>query len=139
MNQIQATTTDTAETVTAPDLPVADRTGDGYDYMDTLRAHGWRELSCWGRDGWDLGDWPYVIIAVHVSTTGDGGKLCGVGSYCEGDTDAQYFRTREGFHDAITRHAFSSWRLGHAQGPAASTNGSRTCPRSTAPLPLLAH
>jgi len=46
---------------------------------------------------------------VHVSTTGDGGKLYGVGSYYEGDTDAQYFRTREGFYDAITGHAFSSW------------------------------
>jgi len=118
MNQVRTTTTDTAETVTAPELPVADRTGmamttwkpsartPGGNFPAGLRRLGPRHR-------------PYIIVAVHVSTPGDGGKLYGVGSYCEGDTvDAQYFRTREGFYDAIAGHAFSSWRLGQAQGPA---------------------
>lgn len=63
MKQIQTITTDTDEFVTAPELPAANRTGDGYDCMEILRAHAWRELSSRGCDGCDLGHWPYVIVA----------------------------------------------------------------------------
>ncbi len=35
---------------------------DGYDDMELAERQGWRTLANWGRDGWDLGEWPYVMI-----------------------------------------------------------------------------
>lgn len=35
---------------------------DGYGDMAAAEDDGWRAIPGWGRDGWDLGDWPYVII-----------------------------------------------------------------------------
>ncbi|MEZ2391734.1 hypothetical protein AB6813_19720 [bacterium RCC_150] len=42
-------TTDTAESVTVPVLPADDRTGDGYDRMDTLEDTEWSMLPSWQR------------------------------------------------------------------------------------------
>lgn len=39
-----------------------DVSGDGYDWMDEAMRDGWRMVASWGRDGWDMGDWPYVVI-----------------------------------------------------------------------------
>ncbi len=39
--------------------------GDGYDFMHGAAEHGWAALSNWGEDGWDAGDWPYVIIFIR--------------------------------------------------------------------------
>jgi hypothetical protein len=35
---------------------------DGYDRMDFARANRWEPISSWGRDGWDLGSWPLVVV-----------------------------------------------------------------------------
>lgn len=40
-----------------------DPSGDGYDWMDDAIVAGWRVIGSWGADGWDMGDWPYVIVA----------------------------------------------------------------------------
>ncbi|WP_220033953.1 hypothetical protein [Arthrobacter psychrolactophilus] len=40
----QFTTKDTSETVQAPQLPADDRTGDGYDWIDTLANTPWAVL-----------------------------------------------------------------------------------------------
>lgn len=53
---------------------------DGYDDMEQAAAQGWHVLSNWGRDGWDLGDWPYVAISVRTVK----GKWQ-VQQVCEGD------------------------------------------------------
>lgn len=117
MTMIHATTTDTEEVVTVQALPALGFADDGWDYMGTLDRNGWGALGTWGVDGWDLGCWPYVIISAWSGKTDDGSTVYGVGSYCEGDTSAEYFRTRDGFFDAISRHAFTYWRLGQADGP----------------------
>jgi hypothetical protein len=39
--------------------------GDGYDRMDSVMDRGWHAVSAWGRDGWDLGDWPLVMYFVR--------------------------------------------------------------------------
>lgn len=38
--------------------------GDGYDVMAQAERplQGWRVVSSWGRDGYDLGSWPYVMV-----------------------------------------------------------------------------
>lgn len=51
-------------TSTAPlsELPALPQRGfgDGYDWMSELQK--WAAIPGWGRDGWDMGSWPYVII-----------------------------------------------------------------------------
>lgn len=71
MNQ-QFTTKDTSETVTAPQLPADDRTGSGYDWMETLTGTPWDTLASWGSEGWDAGSWPYIIFAsaTHADAAG---------------------------------------------------------------------
>lgn len=36
--------------------------GDGYDRAEVAERVGWRPIAAWGKDGWDLGSWPYVMI-----------------------------------------------------------------------------
>ncbi len=42
-----------------------DRSDDGYGDMEVARSEGWTVLSGWGSDGWDLGDWPYVVLSIR--------------------------------------------------------------------------
>lgn len=117
MATIKTLTADTRETRTVRALPSADRSGDGYDYIATLNQHGWHELASWGTEGWDLGAWPYVIFAVNATEAAEGEQVYGLGEYCEGDTSAEYFDSREALHEAISRRAFFYWKLGQADGP----------------------
>jgi hypothetical protein len=64
-------TTDTRPVMTAAELRehhVADyrrdynESDDGYSDMEAEEGRGWRALPSWGRDGWDLGKWPYVVL-----------------------------------------------------------------------------
>lgn len=46
---------------------------DGYSDMEAEERRGWHATAGWGRDGWDLGDWPYVMLYIrrHDSTKCD--------------------------------------------------------------------
>ena len=79
---------------------VSTRTGSRYDYpFWSDEGYGWIEKSRehldldavpgWGLDGWDLGDWPYVIFSV----TSD--RLTVV-QYVEGDLTWETFADRDG-------------------------------------------
>lgn len=46
------------------------RSGDGYDDMRLASHYGWHPIPSWGRDGWDLGDWPYVVISERDTPAG---------------------------------------------------------------------
>lgn len=36
---------------------------DGYGRMEFAEKHnGWRAVSSWGRNGWDLGSWPLITV-----------------------------------------------------------------------------
>jgi hypothetical protein len=37
---------------------------DGYEWMERL-PEGWNATPSWGRDGWDLGQWPYCIVVAY--------------------------------------------------------------------------
>lgn len=114
-----ATTTKTAGTrTTGPNLPVDDRSGDGYDYMETAEAAGWATIALWGKDGYDFGAWPYVIGFVRSADNGQGGRRFGFGLYTEGDTKTTYYDTREQVVEAISREAHWAWVNGQSSGPA---------------------
>jgi hypothetical protein len=74
---------------TLPPLPRTE--GYGYDWMDRLSG-GWHEVPSWGRDGWDCGNWPYIIM-VHYDNEAE--RLFGMAVYTEGDLDIKEFRTRQ--------------------------------------------
>ena len=33
--------------------------------MEIAERQGWHVLANWGRDGWNLGEWPYVMIYIR--------------------------------------------------------------------------
>jgi hypothetical protein len=70
--------------------------GDGYDRMETVKPQGWRAVPSWGRDGWDLGTWPLVVI-YHREADGSFDLATNV----EGDATTYRFPTRE-LRDAAT-------------------------------------
>ena len=109
-------TADTGETVTAAVLTDY-HAGDGYEWMDRIVGAGWVPVPNWGSQGWDLGQWPYVIVTVATTTDGER-VMYGVGTYCEGDTSTTWYRTQAAQWEAITEHAFFSWTMGQAAGPA---------------------
>lgn len=39
---------------------------EGYERMEFARINGWHPVPAWGRDGWDLGDWPLVCVYHRV-------------------------------------------------------------------------
>ena len=71
------------------------------------------ELGC---DGWDLGQWPYVMVA-GIRTADKIGNLFGLATYCEGDVRTTFYRTKSRFWTAVSEQAFFHWKNGQAQGP----------------------
>lgn len=112
----RAVTTDTAEAVSAPVLPADNRSGDGYDWMDTLDGTAWSARPNWGSEGWDAGSWPYIIFAVARTRDGNG-ELFGYGTYVEGDTATHWFRSQDACFQAITAEVFFHWASGQSDGP----------------------
>lgn len=89
---------------------------DGFDYIDACPREGWAVVPSWGLDGWDLGDWPLVTVAVR---TGDGDGGWGLRIYTEGDLDTRWYESREALIAAIDEWAAWWWR-----------NHSGSCPES---------
>ena len=123
-------TANTAEPVTAPALPADDRTGDGYDWMDTLDGTAWRVLPNWGSDGWDAGSWPYIIIAV-ARTLDRNGEVFG------GDTSTYWFRSQDACFEAITAEVFFHWASGQSDGRTTSPAPPPNCRCRTGSLSRL--
>ena len=76
-----------------------DESDDGYSDMEAEEGRGWYALANWGTDGWDLGEWPYVMI--YVRAAGDAGALFVPGrryelmQIVEGDRTTWAFETAE--------------------------------------------
>lgn len=70
--------------------------GDGYDWMDLAERAGWFPAVNWGREGWDMGNLPYVIVLAYsyvrvTLATGTAREAHGVLTYVEGDLTVQVF------------------------------------------------
>jgi hypothetical protein len=77
----------------------------GYDLMEPARTRGWDAIPGWGRNGWDLGSWPYVVI--YHRAIKDSWQLA---YYVEGDLTVYGYPTRE-LRDAATDClAFWHWK-----------------------------
>lgn len=94
--------------------------GSGYEWMERL-ASGWHPEPSWGRNGWDLGAWPLVVVALYVDDERD---QFAVATYTEGDLDVKRYRSRGALYVAVNDIAEFHWRLGQSRGPKDLPEGS---------------
>ncbi len=79
--------------------------GDGYDDMDFAQKKDWRAIGDWGKPGYNLGTWPYVIIFFR-----DREERFDVIEYVEGDVTMWSCPTQE-IREAVTNElAFFHWK-----------------------------
>jgi hypothetical protein len=83
--------------------------GDGYDDMELAEKHGWHSIPVWGKDGWNLGSWPLVIV-FHRNLKKDGETLYQVIEYVEGDVTMWSCPTKELRQQVIDELAFFHWK-----------------------------
>lgn len=93
-------------TANLPALP--SNADNGYDWMAALPA-AWKPTSSWGEDGWDLGDWPYVIVCLYVNPLHD---LYACATYVEGDVFIEQRPSLEELYAFVDRQAEFFWRHG---------------------------
>ena len=79
---------------------------DGYDRIEMARPHGWRAIPSWGLEGWDLGDWPLVVISHRRTSFG-----FELAYNVEGDITVYRYPTRE-LRDAAT-DCLALWHWKH--------------------------
>ena len=83
--------------------------GDGYDVMSVANRFGWRDVAAWGSDGWNLGDWPYVVIYFR-ETPGGGRSAYQLAYYVEGDVSVYGYATEDERTRATDELAFFHWK-----------------------------
>ena len=86
----------------------------GWDWMGEGLPAGWHPEPAWGRDGWDLGAWPLVVVALFVD---DRHERYAVATYVEGDIEVRRYQSRDALHVAVNEIAEFHWRLGQSHGP----------------------
>lgn len=88
-----------------PFLPIPGPEG-GYEWLERLYG-GWYSVPAWGKDGWDLGAWPLVIV-VHWDSPDD--DLFAEAVYVESDIAIRTFATREERDKATDETAVYYWK-----------------------------
>jgi hypothetical protein len=81
------TTKDTGEAIEGVSVLGDYHMNGGYDWMELIEAEGWAVIPSWGCDGWDLGQWPYVMVAA-TRTADSIGNLFGVATCTARETSA---------------------------------------------------
>jgi hypothetical protein len=92
---------------------------DGYGDMAAESKRGWQPVSGWGADGWDLGDWPYVVIYVRPARNRfapDKSTTFGLMQICEGDRTVYEFTSRAD-RDAAIDYQFLWYAAGQHWAP----------------------
>jgi hypothetical protein len=107
---------------TVPPLPLG--ADEGYEWMSRLSG-GWHAVPAWGRDGWDLGSWPYVVVAIYDRPVQ---KLFALAVYVEGDVSIREFTGYAALSAAIDDVAEFYWRSGQHSAPSDLPEGSGLLP-----------
>ena len=95
---------------------------DGYEDMEVESRRGWGAISGWGKDGWDMGSWPYVVISRrrHAGAPAQDLAPCWeVLSTCEGDRTVYRFQSEADQLAALDylfvwygiAHDYDSWTI----------------------------
>ena len=88
--------------------------GDGYDDMELAEKHGWKPISAWGKEGWNLGSWPLVIVFFRNLKKGDE-NFYQVIEYVEGDVTMWSCPTKELRQQVIDELAFFHWKFSNKE------------------------
>jgi hypothetical protein len=83
--------------------------GDGYDDMELAEKHGWQPISAWGKDGWNLGSWPLVIV-FYRNLKKEDEIFYQVIEYVEGDVTMWSCPTKEIRQKVTDELAFFHWK-----------------------------
>jgi hypothetical protein len=86
----------------------------GYDAMELADKHGWHPLAAWGKDGWNLGSWPLVIVFFRNRQQEDT-VLYQVVEYVEGDVTMWSCPTKQLRRAVIDELAFFHWKHMHEE------------------------
>jgi hypothetical protein len=78
---------------------------DGYSAITLAEKRGWRVVASWGRDGYDLGSWPLVIV-FHRNHD----ERFEVIEYVEGDVTMYSCPTEEVSNTITDEIAFFHWK-----------------------------
>jgi hypothetical protein len=104
--------------------------GGGYEWMEEGLPEGWYVEPMWGRDGWNLGSWPYVIVALFID---DERERYAVTTYVEGDINVRRYKSRGALYVAVNEIAEWHWRFGQSRGPRALPGGGGLLPHHSGP------
>lgn len=88
---------------------------DGHEWREKATEYGWYVPGSWGREGWNLGKWPYMQIALWDSYET---MVYAFVVYIEGDLEVHAYKSPIGRDTAVTEIAARWWRAGWADGPA---------------------
>jgi hypothetical protein len=85
--------------------------GGGYDVMEVADAHKWAAISAWGKNGWDLGSWPLVVIYFrNTKIKGEETITYDLAYNVEGDVTMWRFPTKELRNTCTDELAFWHWK-----------------------------
>ena len=109
----------TAHLVTETSVaPQPSPSGDGWGWIDATDDEGsFAVVGLWGRDGYDLGCWPYIVFALAQYPTEAGFTAFGYATYVEGDLAAHWYSTEEARNLAVSKEAWWYWCSGQSDGP----------------------
>jgi hypothetical protein len=113
-----------------PRPPTGHGFGGGYEWMEEALPEGWYVEPMWGRDGWNLGSWPYVVVALYID---DEHERYAVTTYVEGDINVRRYKSRGALYVAVNGIAEFHWRLGQSRGPRDLPEESGLLPYHTGP------
>jgi hypothetical protein len=119
-----------------PRPPTGHGFGGGYEWMEAGLPEGWHAEPVWGRDGWNLGTWPYVVVALYVDDAHD---RYAVTTYVEGDINVKRYKSRGALYVAVNQIAEFHWRLGQSRGPRDLPEGEGLLAHHTGPYPGWSH
>lgn len=91
--------------------------GDGFDYMEFAQGEGWTPIAGWGLSGYDLGDWPLVMVLTKRDAAQN---RWGMRIRTEGDLDTRWYASRAELVAGIDEWAAWWWRF---QGDAPVADG----------------
>lgn len=103
-------------------IPPLPETQDGWDFINEL-SHGWQAIGLWGRDGWNLGSWPYVVVAHY-----DGDGLYAVATRVEGDIEIKQFTSYDERNKETNRIAVFYWQHYEVESAPQDVSDSRLGP-----------
>jgi hypothetical protein len=115
-----------------PRPPQGHRFGNGYEWMNEGLPEGWHPEPIWGRDGWDLGGWPLVVVALYID---DEHGHFAVAEYVEGDVNVQRYKSRGALYVAVNNIAEFHWRMEQSHGPRDLPEGEGLLAHHTGPYP----